>query len=180
VLGTTISVLFYLKERSRQAQETAKAQTDQLTQLAAGALRWNMRTDRRLDRTEILQRIQGDRQKKAIGIAIDLYEHRPLIGYTWGGKSPETGFDSSGYVAYVLGKAGVLTNPSVYWSGRLRKDLSSVPLPSKQPGDVVFYEGGTCMFYLGGPDDLSIGALPGGIATGKIDLLLTPEAAARY
>lgn len=180
VLGTAISILFYFKERSRQAVDTAKTQADQATQLAAEAVKSEMRTERKLDRTEILKLVSGDRQKKAIEIAIDLYEKKPPIGYTWGGKSPADGFDSSGYVAYVLAQVGVLKNPSAYWSGRLRQDLKSVPIDYKQPGDVVFYPGGTCTFYLGGPDHLSIGALPGGIATGNIDLLMKAQAAGQY
>jgi cell wall-associated NlpC family hydrolase len=181
VLAATIATFAYLSSRTRQAEDHAKDQSDQLAQLAAEAhLRQDLRTERPLDRAEILQRVSGDLQKRVIGTAIDLYEQKPPISYTWGGKSPKTGFDSSGYVAYALAQAGVLQNPGVYWSGRLKQFLKPVPIEKKQPGDVIFFPGGACMFFLGGPDDLAIGALPGGLATGKLDQVRKPEAAGRY
>ncbi len=181
VLTATISILAYLRYRSWQTETRLEAQNSELKQLAAEAhMRWDMRTERPLNRAEILEHVTGDAQKKVMATAIDLYEQKPPIPYTWGGKSPQTGFDSSGYVAYTLAQAGVITNPSVYWSGHLRQHLKQVSIENKQPGDVVFYPGGVCMFYLGGPDDLSLGALPGGIASGKLDHFEKPEAAGRY
>ena len=180
-LVATISILAYLSHKSRQAEARAEAQKEQLDQLAAQAhLRWDMRTERPLDPVEILQGISGNTQKEVIGAAILLYKQNPPIPFTWGGKSPETGFDSSGFIAYPLAQAGILKNPGVYWSGRLRQFLKPIPIEEKLPGDVVFYPDGVCMFYLGGPDDLSIGMVPGGIVSGKFDLFQMPEAVGRY
>jgi cell wall-associated NlpC family hydrolase len=181
VLVAVISVIAYFAYRSRQAAVRAEAQKEQLAQLAAEAhLRSDLRTERHLERAEILQQASGDLQKKVLGIAIDLYEQQPPIPFTWGGKSPKAGFDSSGYVVYTLAQAGVLTHPDVYWSGLLQKTLRPVAIEKRQPGDIVFYSGGACMFYLGGQDDLNIGMLPGGIATGKFDLFGKPEEVGRY
>lgn len=60
--------------------------------------------------------------------------------YVWGGASPETSFDCSGFVSYVF------TNSGVYNTGRLgAKGLHSlcrtVPDEQAQPGDIVFFEG---------------------------------------
>ena len=60
--------------------------------------------------------------------------------YVWGGASPETSFDCSGFVSYVL------TNSGVYNTGRLgAKGLRSlcrmVPDDQARPGNIVFFEG---------------------------------------
>ena len=60
--------------------------------------------------------------------------------YVWGGASPETSFDCSGFVSYVF------TNSGVYNTGRLgAKGLRSlcrmVPDDQTRPGDIVFFEG---------------------------------------
>ncbi len=175
----TISTLGYLNYRSRDAEARAEAQKVELEQLAAQAhMRWDIRTERPLNPDEILQSVPGNSQRKVIGEAILLYKQNPL--FTWGGKSPETGFDSSGFIAYPLARAGILENPGVYWSGRLRQFLKSVPIEQKQPGDVAFYPNGVCMFYLGGPDDLNIGMVPGGVVSGKFDRFQNPQAVGRY
>ena len=181
VLGATIAMLALSHIRTRHAEQIAQEQKAQLRELAeATHLRWDMRTERPLNRTEVLAALPGDLQKKVISTAIDLYEHQPPISYTWGGKSPSTGFDSSGFVAYALSQAGLPVNPATFWSGRLRQYLKPIRVDERRPGDVIFYPGGTCMFYLGGPDDLSLGAIPGGIATGRFDRFATPDAAGRY
>ena len=60
--------------------------------------------------------------------------------YVWGGASPETSFDCSGFVSYVF------TNSGVYNTGRLgAKGLRSlcrdVPEEQAKPGDIVFFDG---------------------------------------
>lgn len=60
--------------------------------------------------------------------------------YVWGGASPETSFDCSGFVSYVF------TNSGIYNTGRLgAKGLRSlcrdVPEDQAKPGDIVFFEG---------------------------------------
>lgn len=60
--------------------------------------------------------------------------------YVWGGASPETSFDCSGFVSYVF------TNSGVYNTGRLgakglRSLCRTVPDDQAQPGDIVFFEG---------------------------------------
>ena len=60
--------------------------------------------------------------------------------YVWGGSSPETSFDCSGFVSYVF------TNSGVYNTGRLgAKGLRSlcrdVPADQVKPGDIVFFDG---------------------------------------
>lgn len=59
------------------------------------------------------------------------------IKYTYGGKSPETGFDCSGFVRYVFQQAANLTLPH---GARAISHLGeAIPLEDLQPGDLVFF-----------------------------------------
>ena len=56
----------------------------------------------------------------------------------WGGSSPETSFDCSGFVSYVL------TNSGLYNTGRLGAQglyNISTRVSNPQPGDLVFFTG---------------------------------------
>lgn len=70
------------------------------------------------------------------------------IPYRWGGASPETGFDCSGFIMYVFAQVGVSLPhhaASQYGYG--------VPVPKDQlqPGDLVFFDGlGHNGIYIGG------------------------------
>jgi cell wall-associated NlpC family hydrolase len=75
---------------------------------------------------------------------------RRFIGtpYSWGGTSPRTGFDCSGFVRYVYAHFGVKLPHSSFsdlWHGRrvVRKHLV--------PGDLVFFDGNNHVgIYIGG------------------------------
>lgn len=59
------------------------------------------------------------------------------IRYKYGGKSPETGFDCSGFVRYVYQQASNLTLPhGAYAISQLGK---TIPKQELQPGDLVFF-----------------------------------------
>ena len=59
------------------------------------------------------------------------------IRYKYGGNSPETGFDCSGFVRYVFNQAANLTLPrSALEMSRLGVQVSKNEL---QPGDLVFF-----------------------------------------
>ena len=58
--------------------------------------------------------------------------------YVWGGSSPSTSFDCSGFVSYVL------TNSGLCNTGRLGAQVLyniSTPVSDPQPGDLVFFVG---------------------------------------
>lgn len=62
------------------------------------------------------------------------------MAYVWGGSSPSTGFDCSGFVSYVF------TNSGVYNMGRRTAqgiyDICTPVSPSDaQPGDIIFFKG---------------------------------------
>lgn len=70
------------------------------------------------------------------------------VPYRWGGASPATGFDCSGFVMYVYAQVGVsLPHYAAAQYGY------GVPVPKDQlqPGDVVFFDGlGHNGIYIGG------------------------------
>ena len=74
--------------------------------------------------------------------AILMEEANKYFGYpyVWGGASPETSFDCSGFVSYVF------TNSGVYDTGRLGANglydlCHRVSEEDVRPGDLVFFEG---------------------------------------
>jgi len=78
--------------------------------------------------------------KPKLGVLAVKYARRFIgVPYVWGGSSPRTGFDCSGFVRYVYQHFGVSLPHSTYGDmarGRrvLRKYL--------KPGDLVFFAGG--------------------------------------
>jgi cell wall-associated NlpC family hydrolase len=75
---------------------------------------------------------------------------RKLLGtpYRWGGDSPSTGFDCSGFVRFVYARFGVNLPHSSYADFGLGKRVARGLL---QPGDLVFFDGvGHVGMYIGG------------------------------
>ncbi len=58
--------------------------------------------------------------------------------YSWGGSSPRTGFDCSGFVRFVYGHFGVALPHTSY--GDLMRG-HRVPRRWLKPGDLVFFSG---------------------------------------
>jgi cell wall-associated NlpC family hydrolase len=81
--------------------------------------------------------------KRVVGFA----KHLLGVRYVYGGSSPGSGFDCSGFVRYVYGHFGVTLPHSSYaqfGSGR------RVSRSSLQPGDLVFFDGlGHVGMYVG-------------------------------
>lgn len=65
---------------------------------------------------------------------------RKFLGtpYRWGGATPQTGFDCSGFVNYMFTTHGVSSIPRTT-SGDLYKRGSSVAKANLQPGDLVYF-----------------------------------------
>ncbi len=61
--------------------------------------------------------------------------------YVWGGSSPSTSFDCSGFVSYVINNCG-----NGWYVGRqtaegLRNTCSIIPASEAKPGDLIFFQG---------------------------------------
>ena len=59
--------------------------------------------------------------------------------YVWGGSSPETGFDCSGYVCWVLNQSGWDVGRTT--ANGLWQQAAKVSEHEAKPGDLVFFEG---------------------------------------
>jgi cell wall-associated NlpC family hydrolase len=96
----------------------------------------------------VRKHLRSKREAPALGERVVGYaKHLLGVRYSWGGSSPRTGFDCSGFVRYVYGHFGVsLAHSSFadYWRGR------KVGRWAMKPGDLVFFDGeGHVGIYVG-------------------------------
>lgn len=61
--------------------------------------------------------------------------------YVWGGSSPATSFDCSGFVSYVINNCGVGWNVGRLGASGLLSICTRVSSSNVRPGDLVFFEG---------------------------------------
>ena len=122
-----------------------------------------------LNRYDILQETQGNRPELFGGVSVGygsdgsgeagidyevpaealsdpefaamLEEAEKYLGtpYVWGGSSPETGFDCSGYVCWVLNQSGWDVGRTT--ANGLWQQAAKVSEHEAKPGDLVFFEG---------------------------------------
>ena len=80
--------------------------------------------------------------------AVQFARHLTGIPYRWGGTSPRTGFDCSGFVRFVYEHFGVELPHSSYAQFNRGRRVSRRSL---RPGDLVFFDGvGHVGLYIGG------------------------------
>ena len=63
------------------------------------------------------------------------------MAYVWGGASPETGFDCSGYVSWVINNCGNGWNVGRQTAEGLRRSCTAVSASEAKPGDLIFFQG---------------------------------------
>lgn len=61
--------------------------------------------------------------------------------YVWGGSSPSTSFDCSGFVCWVINHSGNGWNYGRTTAEGLRQQLSIIPASEAKPGDIIFFQG---------------------------------------
>ena len=61
--------------------------------------------------------------------------------YVWGGSSPATSFDCSGFVSYVYNNCGVGWSVGRLGAEGLRQLCTRVSAANVRPGDLVFFQG---------------------------------------
>ena len=86
----------------------------------------------------------GDKASQVIAIAIQYLG----VPYVWGGASPSTGFDCSGFTMYVFAQIGISLPHHAASQFSYGTPVSRDQL---QPGDLVFFDGlGHMGMYIGG------------------------------
>ena len=63
------------------------------------------------------------------------------MAYVWGGASPETGFDCSGFVSWVINNCGNGWNVGRQTAEGLRRSCTTVSASEAKPGDLIFFQG---------------------------------------
>ena len=64
------------------------------------------------------------------------------MDYVWGGSSPETGFDCSGFVSWVINNCGNGWNVGRQGANSLYENVCTPVSPSEaKPGDLIFFKG---------------------------------------
>ena len=61
--------------------------------------------------------------------------------YVWGGSSPSTSFDCSGFVSWVINNCGNGWNVGRQTAESLRRMCDIIPPSEAKPGDLIFFQG---------------------------------------
>ncbi|WP_313523812.1 C40 family peptidase [Anaerotignum sp.] len=71
-----------------------------------------------------------------------LAEAEKYLGYpyVWGGSNPQTSFDCSGFVCWVINQSGVGNIPRTTATG-IYNQTTPIPQSEAKPGDIIFFEG---------------------------------------
>lgn len=108
-------------------------------------------------KNSILLKVTGEIQK-ALTVAFSLKDQRGSE-FVWGGKSPEEGFDSSGFVSYILFRINVLDAMDYreFSSEVLKNSFLGIDAKDAQIGDLIIHKSGLSLFYLGEKKGIGIG-----------------------
>jgi len=132
------------RQAALAAQARAQAQAALAAQQAQQDVLDQVASDPTYDTPSYDPNLPAPRYGQVVGIALQYLG----IPYVWGGSSPSTGFDCSGFVAYVYAQVGVYLPhhaASQYGYG------TPVSYDQLQPGDLVFFSGlGHVGIYIGG------------------------------
>jgi hypothetical protein len=101
------------------------------------------------------------KRRAALSAAFELKQAK--VPFRWGGRRKEDGVDFVGFVALALADAGMLLRPDVLTSKGLQNLLNVKTEGEPEPGDILFFDSGIVMLYLGG--DNAVGMLPEGAVT---------------
>jgi peptidoglycan DL-endopeptidase CwlO len=134
-------------EQARQAQLAAEARARLEAERLAALQAQNETVDSTFSAPEVVTTTaplpDGSQASQVVAIAMQYLG----VPYVWGGSSPSTGFDCSGFVAYVYAQIGIYlphhaASQYNYGLPVAREDL--------QPGDLVFFNGlGHMGMYIG-------------------------------
>ena len=142
-----------------QSLAPARVERDELALLVV-ALRQNPNTGKDIKDPALPASITGKR-RDALTAAFALKQEK--VPFKWAGKKKEDGLDSAAFAALILAQAGVIEKPETVTAKSLQGQLKVSTEGEPQPGELLFFDGGNVMLYLGG--DNAVGMLPEGAVT---------------
>jgi cell wall-associated NlpC family hydrolase len=142
-----------------QSLAAARAERDELAQMVV-AIRQNPFPGKDIKDPALPSSITGKR-REALMAAFTLKEEK--VPFKWGGRTKDEGLDSAGFAALVLAQVGALEKLEGATAKVLQAQLALTTEGEPQPGDLLFFDGGNVMIYLGG--DNAVGMLPEGPVT---------------
>ncbi|HEV2055652.1 MAG TPA: NlpC/P60 family protein [Methylomirabilota bacterium] len=145
--------------KAEQSLAAARAERDELARLVV-AVRQNPNTGKDIKDPALAASISGKR-REALTAAFALKQEK--VPFKWAGKKKEDGLDSVAFAALILAQAGVIEKPEAVTAKSLQGQLKVSTEGEPQPGDLLFFDGGNVMLYLGG--DNAVGMLPEGAVT---------------
>lgn len=145
--------------KAEQALAAARSERDEMALLVV-AVRKNPNTGKDIKDPALPASITGKR-RDALQAAFALKQEK--VPFAWGGKKMVSGLDSAAFAALALGQAGVIDKPEAATARSLQDQLKVSQEGEPQPGDLLFFDGGNVMLYLGG--DKAVGMLPEGPVT---------------
>jgi cell wall-associated NlpC family hydrolase len=144
---------------AEQSLAAARAERDELALLVI-ALRQNPNTGKDIKDPALPASITGKR-RDTLTAAFALKQEK--VPFAWGGKKKESGLDSVAFAALALGQAGVIDKPDAATAQSLQDQLKVSQEGEPLPGDLLFFDGGNVLLYLG--RDNAVGMLPEGPVT---------------
>jgi len=142
-----------------QALAAARSERDEFAQLVV-AVRQNPFPGKDVKDPALPPSITGKR-REALMAAFALKQEK--VPFKWGGRKKEEGLDSAGFAAVALGQVGALEKPEGATAKVLQAQLALSTEGEPQPGDLLFFDGGNVLLYLG--SDNAVGMLPEGPVT---------------
>ena len=142
-----------------QSLAAARAERDEMALLVV-AVRQNPNTGKDIRDPALPASITGKR-REAIVAAFALKQEK--VPFKWAGKKKEDGLDSATFAATALAQAGVIERPEAVTATSLQGQLKVGTEGEPQPADLLFFDGGNVLLYLGG--DKAVGMLPEGPVT---------------
>lgn len=141
--GTTPDELEQLRAAAQEAEEARQAELADAREAAAQNASGTASTDGSSGSAPAAAAVSIPANSGIVGIA----QSQLGAPYVWGGSSPSTGFDCSGFTAWVYGQAGYYLPHS---SGAQGGYGSAVPASQVAAGDLLVWNGHVAVYAGGG------------------------------
>lgn len=153
IVGSFIYSVTRLRPLERQIKEK-EARVEELDRTIDALDKKKNELNEQLDYFYEAANLSGKRRQ---ALLLTLALQNKNIPFTMGGRSPETGFDLSGFILYILSRPeiGIIKQSDVPYCNQpclmLKTkaiNASTIP-PDLKPGDLIFYDYNSTMMYLG-------------------------------